>query len=102
MLAVNTTRIAAARAASVEILVPYAGGNAQRTHLEQWINRYALQITAVIDASPEQSAANAQLGGRDQTYIVELATMRVRWKRAFGAGNDVTAAVTELERLASL
>jgi predicted dehydrogenase len=85
----------------VEILVPYAGGYAQRTHLEQWINRYELRVTAVIDASREQRAATAQLGGRDQTYIVELATMRVRWKRSFGAAADVDAAVDELERLAS-
>ncbi len=86
----------------MEILVPYAGGNSQRTNLEQWITRYGLQITAVIDASPGQTVANAQLGGRDQTYIVDLSTMRVLWKRTFGAGGDVTAAVTELERLTSM
>ncbi len=101
-MAANTTRIAASGAASIEILVPYAGGNAQRTHLEQWINRYQLRITTVIDASPNQTLANAQLGGRDQTFIVELSTMRVLWKGSSGASRDVIAAVTELERLASM
>ncbi|MBL8685363.1 MAG: hypothetical protein JNK05_39655 [Myxococcales bacterium] len=83
-------------------MVPYAGGNSQRSNLEQWVNRYGLQITSVIDASPGQTEANAQLGGRDQTYIVELATMRVRFRRSFGGGSDVTAAITELERLAAM
>lgn len=83
-------------------MVPYAGGNSQRTNLEQWITRYGLQITAVIDASAGQTEANTQLGGRDQTYIVELATMRVLWRRSFGGGRDVTAAVSELERLAAM
>lgn len=90
----------ASRAAVVEILVPYAGGNAERRHLEEWINRPGLRVTAVIDASPAQSEVNQSLGGREQTLLVELPSMRVLWRQSFGGAADIRAAIDELERRA--
>lgn len=73
----------------------------RRTELDAWVNRYALRVTSLIDASPTGFDTNTLYGMKDTTLIVAVPSMRVLWRARNGGAADIRAAAAELERLAA-
>lgn len=72
-----------------------------RGELDAWVRRADLRVTSLIDASPTGFETNARYGAKDTTLIVEMPSMRVRWRARNGGPADIRSAAAELERLAA-
>ena len=65
----------------VEVLQTAYGGEPTGQDLDAWIAGYQVTVSSVIDRDLDaETETYAALGIREQTFIVELATMKVVWQ----------------------
>jgi hypothetical protein len=73
---------------------------ATRSHLDAWVAAFDLTVTTVIDAPGHELGSLAAIGVRETAILVDLATMKIVWRRTgdlFGIqDSSVDFAATEL------
>ena len=66
-----------AGAVVLELLETNFGGQPTRSDLDAWITKNKLPVTSVIDGAGHEGESFTALGRRENTFIVELPSMKI-------------------------
>jgi hypothetical protein len=88
----------------VEILQTAYLLEANQSQLDSWITSHDLNVTALIDRDPDpEPETYGALGIREQTFIVDLATMQIVWqKNGSVAGIGDSSARTGIDQILTM